>query len=69
MRILKKLTMILMVIVSFSAGLVNISAFFALGFHKSHLALALLSFLVSYAINQDIILEEQEEKGEFDETF
>lgn len=61
--------MILMVIVSFSSGLVNLIAFFSLGYHKSNLAMAMLSFLISYIINDDIISEELETKEELDETF
>jgi hypothetical protein len=64
-----KLIMILFAVVSFSCGIVNFMAMFSLPNPKIYAVMSLVSFIVSWAINQEILDEENDKISEIDETF
>ena len=65
-----KLSMVLLIIIGFSSGIINLVAMFAYQCPKHYFFISLSSFMLSYVINQDIIHQEEQEKiQEEDETF
>ena len=66
---LTKLFMIAMTIIAFSSGIVNLGIAFISYNPKNNLLLCIVSFVLSYAINQDIIRSDEEKINEYDETF
>lgn len=66
---LTKFIMIILTIVSFSCGLVNLMAMFVSNNPYHFLALGLTSLIVSHAINQEIIENDDNRINEYDETF
>jgi hypothetical protein len=58
-----------MTIVSFSSGIVNLCVAFVAYNPKNGLILCIASFVLSYALNQEIIESDDNELNEYDETF
>jgi hypothetical protein len=66
---LTKFLMIIMAIIAFSSGIVNIISVFILPNPQSYAVLGITSFIVSWAISQEIIDNDENELNEYDETF
>jgi hypothetical protein len=69
MTTLVKLAMILLTITSFSCGLVNLMVIFVLPNPQAHAMLGITSLIISWAINQEIIDDDDKKISEYDETF
>jgi hypothetical protein len=63
-----KLIMIVLTIISFSSGIVNFMAMFVAFHPQIYFMMSILSFAVSHAINQEILMTEEIQE-EYDETF
>lgn len=63
-----KFFMILMTIISFSSGVVGLSAMFVSSNPQGYLLIGISSFLLSHSINREIIAHE-DRISEQDETF
>jgi len=66
---LVKFLMIILVIFSFSSGLVNLLAMFVSLHPQNNLMLAIFSLILCRMMNQDIIMDEEDKINELDETF
>lgn len=65
---LVKLLMIVLIIIAFSSGIANFAVLFFPGYSSTHLVVSMISFVLSYALNEEIIILE-EEKNSSNEYF